>query len=188
MSPNQRPNDTLSSKYFTKIYSVSHSTITPGHGSRLTPFHFRVISHAIPSCDVNVKTWIGWYNKRALHDDVIRWRHFPRNWPFVRGIHRSRWIPHTKASDAELWCFSLICVWINGWVNNRQAGDVRRYRGHYDVIVMNLTYQPFPLLSYLPWLCDWSVCTIIWCLGSIYISGKLGFVSFITVQSYDVRK
>ena len=26
-------------------------------------------------------------------------------WPFVRGIHRSRWIPHTKASDAELWCF-----------------------------------------------------------------------------------
>ena len=33
--------------------------------------------------------------------------------------------------------FSLICVWINGWVNNREAGDLRRYRGHYDVIVMN---------------------------------------------------
>ena len=32
-----------------------------------------------------------------------------------------RWIPHTKASDAELWCFSLICAWINGWVNNRHA-------------------------------------------------------------------
>ena len=30
---------------------------------------------------------------------------FPCNWPFVRGLHRSRWIPHTKASDAELWCF-----------------------------------------------------------------------------------
>ena len=40
-----------------------------------------------------------------MHDDVIKWKHFPRNWPFVRGIHRSRWIPHTKASDAELWCF-----------------------------------------------------------------------------------
>ena len=39
------------------------------------------------------------------HDDVIKWKHIPRNWPFVRGIHRSRWIPHTKASDAELWCF-----------------------------------------------------------------------------------
>ena len=42
--------------------------------------------------------------QRQCHDDVIKWKHFPRNWPFVRGIHRSRWIPHTKASDAELWC------------------------------------------------------------------------------------
>ena len=32
--------------------------------------------------------------------------------------------------------FSLICVWINDWVNNRVAGDLRRYRAHYDVIVM----------------------------------------------------
>ena len=32
--------------------------------------------------------------------------------------------------------FSLICVWINGWLNNRQAGDLRRHRGHYDVNVM----------------------------------------------------
>ena len=30
----------------------------------------------------------------------------------------------------------FICVWINGWVNNRDAGDLRRYRTHYDVIVM----------------------------------------------------
>ena len=30
---------------------------------------------------------------RYLYDDVIKWKHFPRNWPFVRGIHRSRWIP-----------------------------------------------------------------------------------------------
>ena len=33
--------------------------------------------------------------------------------------------------------FSLICVWINDWVNNREAGDLRRYRAYYDVIVMN---------------------------------------------------
>ena len=39
------------------------------------------------------------------HDDVIKWKHFPRYWPFVWGIHRDRWIPRTKASDAELWCF-----------------------------------------------------------------------------------
>ena len=34
--------------------------------------------------------------------------------------------------------FSLICVWIKGWVNNRDAGDLRRYRTHYDVTVMRL--------------------------------------------------
>ena len=32
--------------------------------------------------------------------------------------------------------FSLICVWINRWVNNHEAGDLRRRRAHYDVIVM----------------------------------------------------
>ena len=32
--------------------------------------------------------------------------------------------------------FSLIYVWINGWVNNREAGDLRRNSAHYDVIVM----------------------------------------------------
>ena len=32
--------------------------------------------------------------------------------------------------------FSLICAWINGWVNRREAGDLRRHRAHYDVTVM----------------------------------------------------
>ena len=43
------------------------------------------------------------------------------------------WIPHTKARALM---FSLICAWINGWVNNREAGDLRRHCAHYDVIVM----------------------------------------------------
>ena len=32
--------------------------------------------------------------------------------------------------------FSLISTWINGWVNNREAGDLRRHHAHYDVIVI----------------------------------------------------
>ena len=32
--------------------------------------------------------------------------------------------------------FSLIRAWINDWVNNREAGDLRRQRGNYDLIVM----------------------------------------------------
>ena len=51
-------------------------------------------------CIENLFIQLGFYH----HDDVIKRKHFPRNWPFVRGIHRSRWIPHAKASDAELWC------------------------------------------------------------------------------------
>ena len=39
------------------------------------------------------------------HDDIMKWKHFPRYWPFVGGIHRTRWSPRTKASDAKLWCF-----------------------------------------------------------------------------------
>ena len=50
-----------------------------------------------------------------------------------------RWIPLTKASDAELWCFFFICARINGWVNNGEADDLRRYRAHYDVTVMMYT-------------------------------------------------
>ena len=43
------------------------------------------------------------------------------------------------------WCetlkFSLICAWINGWVNNHEAGDSRRHRTHYDVTVMDPAYR-----------------------------------------------
>ena len=39
------------------------------------------------------------------HDDVIKWKHFPRHWPFVRETTGHRWILLIKASDAELWCF-----------------------------------------------------------------------------------
>ena len=53
-----------------------------------------------------------------LHDDVIKWKHFPRYWPFVRRIHRS---PVNSPHKGQ-WCgalmFSLICARINGWVNN----------------------------------------------------------------------
>ena len=47
-----------------------------------------------------------------------------------------RWIPRTKASDAELWFF-FICAWIHGWVNNRKACYLRRHDAHYDVSVMS---------------------------------------------------
>ena len=70
------------------------------------------------------------------HDDVIKWKHFPRYWPFVRGIHRSPLNSSHKGQWHGALMFSLMCARINGWVNNGDAGDLRRHRAHCDVIVM----------------------------------------------------
>ena len=75
-------------------------------------------------------------NASRLHDDVIIWKHLPRYWPLCGEFTGNRWIPLTKAGDAELWCFLWSAPWINGWVNNRKAGNLRRHRAHYDAIVM----------------------------------------------------
>ena len=71
------------------------------------------------------------------HDDVIKWKLFLRYWPFVRGIRRSPVNSPHKGQWRRALMFSLIYTRINGWVNNREAGDLRRHRAHYDVIVMD---------------------------------------------------
>ena len=98
-----------------------------------------------------------WYwQRRKTHDDVIKWKHFPRYWPFARGIHRSPVNSPHKGQWRGALVFSLICVWIIGWVNNREAGYLRRYRVHYDVIIMGslsiLIKEPF---LYAPSQCWW---------------------------------
>ena len=81
--------------------------------------------------------WRQWDIYHA-HDDVIKWKYFPRYWPFVRGIHR----PPVNSPHKGQWrgtlMFSLICAWINDWVNNREASDLRRHRAHYDITAMML--------------------------------------------------
>ena len=51
-----------------------------------------------------------------------------------------RWILRTKGQWRGALIFSLICVWLNGWVNNHEVGDLRRYRAHYDVTAMENPY------------------------------------------------
>ena len=70
------------------------------------------------------------------HDDVIKWKRFPRYWPFVRGIRRSPVNSPRKGQWRGALMFSLICAWLNAWVNSRKVGDLRRHRAHYDVIVI----------------------------------------------------
>ena len=96
------------------------------------------------------------YISLRQHDDVIKWKHFQRYWPFVRLIYR----PPVNSPHKGQWRgalnFSLICAWINGWVNNREAGDLRRHRAHYDAIVMHteltLLHDISPVLIHQqPW-------------------------------------
>ena len=90
------------------------------------------------------KSFINFY---FTHDDVIKWKHVPRYWPFVRGIHRSSvYSPHNGQWRGAL-MFAFICAWTNGWVNNREAGDLKRHRIHYDVTVMQLTIQTGAICS-----------------------------------------
>ena len=68
-----------------------------------------------------------------LYDDVLKWKHFPRYWPFVRGIHRSPMTSPHKGQWRGALSFSL-----NGWTNNREAGDLKRHPTHYDATIMIL--------------------------------------------------
>ena len=108
----------------------------------------------------------------GAHDDVIKWKHFSRYWPFERGIHRSP----VNSSHKGQWCgalmFPLICAWINGWVNNGEAGDLRRHRTHYDVIVKGRTH------------CD-ATATGIWITAAISMSryGRIANMYFVSTQN-----
>ena len=72
---------------------------------------------------------------RRNHDDVIKWKHCPRHWPYLRGIHRLPRSSLHKCQWHETLMFYFTFAWTNGWVNNRIAGDLRRHPAHYDVTV-----------------------------------------------------
>ena len=90
--------------------------------------------------------WLTLFSR--IHDNVMKWKHFPRYWPFVWGIHRSLVNSSHKGQWHGALILSLICAWTNGSaIDNREAGDLRRHRIHYDVTVMASTgtgtYQPW---------------------------------------------
>ena len=120
-----------------------------GWGDDMLPTYHQVIS-------LNV-----WRPIFGIHDDVIKRKHFPRNWPFVRGIVWLTVNSPCKGQWRSALLFPYICDW-RSWVNNREAGDLRRYRAHYDITVMydiqvivnstNVYYLSSMLVSHLSWL------------------------------------
>ena len=108
-----------------------------------TPVSIRISNHLVWSGLVTgssnmVIFQLDTHNKQVTHDDVIKWKHFLHYWPFVWGIHRSPVNSPHKGQWCRALMLSLISTWINGWVNNCGACDLRRHRTHYDVIVMSL--------------------------------------------------
>ena len=87
-----------------------------------------------------------------------------------------RWIPITKASDAELWCFLWSVHGLNGRVNNREAGDLRHHHTHYDVTVMLLIEKHFSI-QYLFQAC-----------GSDLLSNSFSKKIVIVLLSYRLPK
>ena len=74
------------------------------------------------------------------------WRHemeiFSALLAICAGNHPSSMNSPHKGQWRGAFMFSLICARINGWVNNHEAGDFRRNRAHYDVIVMESRTYP----------------------------------------------
>ena len=101
--------------------------------------------------------------ERSHHDDILKWQHFSRYWPFVQGIHQSLVNSPHKGPWHRALMFSMICAWINGWVNIGEAGDLRHHCTHYDVtVVLCFVLCPICWCSYyssnvllLTHLCDW---------------------------------
>ena len=88
--------------------------------------------------------------------------------------------PH-KGQWRRALMFSLICVSINGWVNNREAHDLRRHRGHYDVNVMNQShfwYLTGPNKLRRPTVYSYSGKILTVKLGSLKMNVLVSFFSF----------
>ena len=102
-----------------------------------------------------------------IHDDIIKWKHFPRYWPFVRGINISPVNSPHKGQWRGALIFSLICAWINGWVNSRKAGDLKRHRAHHDFTLMytHVWYVTLSKDNHKSFITSW--CRIIQGIGRV---------------------
>ena len=81
------------------------------------------------------------------HDDVIKWKNVPRYWSFVRVIHQSPVNSPHKGHWRRALVFYFVCAWINCWVNNREADDLRRHRASatsqemLDISLLNIGFK-----------------------------------------------
>ena len=123
----------------TSVIIVCHASGCTEMGLGLNQFYRSVIFAVCRITEALITRIWRWY--LTSFATAKWWRHqmesFPRYWRFVRGIRRSSAnSPHK--GQWQILMFSLICARINGWVNSREAGNLRRHHAHYDIIVVKL--------------------------------------------------
>ena len=85
------------------VFTCHHSQYTcdPSHVIEIMENQTKFVNWHAMAMETPVKKWpllaeakmthlVVYTCKYLHHDDVIKWKHFPHYWPFVRGIHRSR--------------------------------------------------------------------------------------------------
>ena len=98
-------------------------------------------------------------------------------------LTRHRWIPITKASDAELWYFLWSApAWINDWVSTRKARDLRSHRTPYDVTVMSRPHAclhmvwPHHLMGNHDGVLLWRTFPCYWLLSATILDGFIDHI------------
>ena len=90
-----------------------------------------------------------WYKniltlKRVLNEHLTWWRRQMETFSALLALCAGNSPVPVNSPHKGQWrgalMLSLICAWIHNWVNNREAGDLRRHRGHYDVTLMILSH------------------------------------------------
>ena len=95
----------------------------PHHWLRISR-HLTVPGHQQENAN---KTW--WHHQMETFSALLAFCVGNSRWP-VNSPQKGQW--------SRALMFSLICAWTDSWANNGDAGDLRRYRVHYDIIVMKL--------------------------------------------------
>ena len=147
-------------RYFVQMFIIRHveSDFSPSFRLNMQPIPYNKWFH-VPQCDqhwysagAGLRTFKEWSKVRIY----TWWRHQMKTIAAllvlcVVNLPVTSEFPH---KDPWRWAliFSLICAWINGWVSNRWAGDLRRHRVHHDVIVMiylNRAYISQSIILYM---------------------------------------
>ena len=112
--------------------------------------------------------------------------HFTRYWPIERGLHRIPVNSPHKGQWRGALILSVICAWINDWVNTRQAGDLRRHGDHYDVTVMLEGTKVWSLIEYQPTIIHHvsNIMLAIWGVLQTWIPSKVCVRMYIWYYAY----